>query len=434
MARILMASLQVDGHVNPGFPLAAKLIQSGHEVRWYTGQRFQQRIEAIGARYLPMTKALDISNIDLNEIMPERAKLKGIRQLGFDMKQIFIGEAQNHLRDLQDVVTTYSADVTVADMGSIGAAWLAEMGGPPVAAYGVTFVPAGSRDVAPIGLGLPPSRSLVGRTRNRILSRLMTTIMFGSAVKYANEIRAEFGLPRITGSPFEMLVRGCQLYLQPCTCLFEYPRSDLPRHIHYIGPLLPQAPTDFSLPNWWDDLKDDRPVVLVTQGTVATQHEDLLLPTLRALASENVLVVATMWNGKAEDLPIAKASTNSRIEKFIPYSELLPHVDVMVTNEGYGGVQFALAHGVPLVVAGRTEDKPEIGARVAWSGVGIRLKSERPGEAAIRESVMKVLGNSSYRTKAKEHEAHSRGYGGAEAAVQLIEELVATKRPVLWSN
>lgn len=27
-----MASLQVDGHVNPGFPLAAKLIQSGHEV------------------------------------------------------------------------------------------------------------------------------------------------------------------------------------------------------------------------------------------------------------------------------------------------------------------------------------------------------------------------------------------------------------------
>ena len=37
----------------------------------------------------------------------------------------------------------------------------------------------------------------------------------------------------------------------------------------------------------------------------------------------------------------------------------------MVTNGGYGGVQLALAHGVPLVVAGNTEEKGEIAARVA---------------------------------------------------------------------
>ena len=36
----------------------------------------------------------------------------------------------------------------------------------------------------------------------------------------------------------------------------------------------------------------------------------------------------------------------------------------MLTNGGYGGVQYALAHGVPLVVAGDTEDKPEVAARV----------------------------------------------------------------------
>ena len=50
----------------------------------------------------------------------------------------------------------------------------------------------------------------------------------------------------------------------------------------------------------------------------------------------------------------------------------------MVTNGGYGGVQFALAHGVPLVVAGDHEDKPETAARVAGSGVGRNLKTGRP--------------------------------------------------------
>ena len=40
----------------------------------------------------------------------------------------------------------------------------------------------------------------------------------------------------------------------------------------------------------------------------------------------------------------------------------------MVTNGGYGGVQQALANGVPLVVAGDSEDKPEVAARVAVVG------------------------------------------------------------------
>lgn len=39
------------------------------------------------------------------------------------------------------------------------------------------------------------------------------------------------------------------------------------------------------------------------------------------------------------------------------------------TNGGYGGVQYALRYGVPIVATGGKEDKPQVGARVAWSGV-----------------------------------------------------------------
>jgi UDP:flavonoid glycosyltransferase YjiC (YdhE family) len=38
----------------------------------------------------------------------------------------------------------------------------------------------------------------------------------------------------------------------------------------------------------------------------------------------------------------------------------------MVTNGGYGGVQMALSYGVPLVVAGASEDKPEVAP--VWRG------------------------------------------------------------------
>ena len=64
----------------------------------------------------------------------------------------------------------------------------------------------------------------------------------------------------------------------------------------------------------------------------------------------------------------------------------------MVTNGGFGGVHYALAHDVPLVVAGDTEDKSEIAARVGWAGAGINLRTGTPTPEHIRDAVLTVLG------------------------------------------
>jgi UDP:flavonoid glycosyltransferase YjiC (YdhE family) len=60
----------------------------------------------------------------------------------------------------------------------------------------------------------------------------------------------------------------------------------------------------------------------------------------------------------------------------------------MVTNGGFNGVQSALSHGVPLVCAGKTEEKPEVCARVAWAGVGIDLKTQRPKPDQIKQAIL----------------------------------------------
>jgi len=45
-------------------------------------------------------------------------------------------------------------------------------------------------------------------------------------------------------------------------------------------------------------------------------------------------------------------------------------------------VQYALSHGVPLVVAGETSDKAEVAARVDHTGVGVDLGTSMPTAAA----------------------------------------------------
>src|SRR4051812_49851187 len=72
------------------------------------------------------------------------------------------------------------------------------------------------------------------------------------------------------------------------------------------------------------------------------------------------------------------------------HSVLMPHVDVMITNGGYGGVQHAIRYGIPVVVAGESADKAEVAARVEYAGVGVNLGTAHPTPdriaAAVREA------------------------------------------------
>src|SRR5882724_11499752 len=93
-------------------------------------------------------------------------------------------------------------------------------------------------------------------------------------------------------------------------------------------------------------------------------------------------------------------STTSTRAANPPYSRIsaaTPRTDVFVTNGEYGGVQYALRDGLPIVTTGGKEDKPEVGARVAWSGTGLRLRTERPTPKALRRAILAVLREPRYR-------------------------------------
>jgi UDP:flavonoid glycosyltransferase YjiC (YdhE family) len=117
--------------------------------------------------------------------------------------------------------------------------------------------------------------------------------------------------------------------------------------------------------------------------------------------------------------PNAKAAT------FLPFDRLLPKVSVMVTNGGYGAVTHALSLGVPLVVAGDSEEKPEIAARVAWAGAGINLGTGRPSAAQIGEAVRTVLTKPHYRQCAQALRAEFARHNAREGIAELVEDLAA---------
>lgn len=429
MARILFGSAPVSGHVRPGLPIARALVERGHDVVWCTGSRFRDAVERTGARFVPFVEGKDFDEADLDASFPGRAGLTGVRQLQFDFVQLFIDTTPGALADLRAVAGDAPVDAVVFDSSFIAGAFLAEERGLPSAVYGITPLTARSADVAPTGLGLLPRDGVLGRLRNTTLNLLVEHVVFAGAQKRFSAVRAELGLPRSSTFFLDHTLAHTPLFLQGTIAEFEYPRRDLPPNVHLVGALLPEPPGGTSLPAWWPELEGARPVVLVTQGTVKVEPGLLLEPALAALADEDVLVVGTTGGHDPAAVLQRSPAANARLEPFIPFADLLPHIDVVVTNGGYGGTQQALAHGVPVVAAGVTEAKNEVAARVGWSGAGLDLRTETPTPEAIRAAVRTVLTDPSYRRRAGELQAAYAACDAPGTAARLVESLLPASGP-----
>jgi MGT family glycosyltransferase len=189
------------------------------------------------------------------------------------------------------------------------------------------------------------------------------------------------------------------VHAQLTVASFEFPRSELPDSVEFVGPLLPAPATGWVAPDWWAEL-DGATVVTVTQGTVANDDlSELIQPTLDALADQDVMVIAALGRDRAGTG--LRVPANARVEAFVPFSELLPRSSVLITNGGYGATQQALAHGVPILVAGLTEDKAMVAARIGAFGVGIDLNTQRPEPDAIARACAALLSDPEYRTRAR---------------------------------
>jgi UDP:flavonoid glycosyltransferase YjiC (YdhE family) len=428
VARFLIASQPITGHVLPVIPVVRALVKRGHEVWWYLGRKFRAQAEAAGAHFVGYEQAYDYDDRDYDAAFPGRSALTGLNQIRFDMLKMFVEQAGKQHRDLTAILARFPADVVLGDPSMFAAVTVEEKGGPPSAIYNVSCLGLAGREVAPFGLGLLPSASPLGIVRNRVLAYVAPNVVFRQASQALARQCAKIGVrPR----KFEGGVLSPNLFLQPTVEAFEYPRSDLPPQIHFIGALLLDRPTDFMMPSWWDELvAAGRPVVLVTQGTVATAPKELVVPTISGLVDDDLLVVAVGVRDP-DELGLASLAPNVRVERFIPFASLMPFVDVYVTNGGFGGVQYALSNGVPMVVVGTTEDELEIGNRVAYAGAGINLRTATPTPQQVADAVRTVLRDPRYRASTEAIQADLSRHNAPQEAATLLERLADTKAPVL---
>ena len=420
---ILFAVTPAPGHVNPMLTIARYLRDRGHSTIFHTAEVFRRQVEAANLPFIPFSGFANFDYRHLDEAFPERKNFEpGPDQLAHDFKNAFGKPIPDQYGGIKQIMEEMTIDLILTDVTFMGAFPLL-LGPrevrPPVISCGITTMFLSSSDTSPFSF---PDSSPAGRARN-VKDNQQFQAMFRPVQGYMNQVLSDCGATAMPGFFMDCWYTLPDLFLQLTAAAFEYPRSDMPSTVEYVGPILPQASADFRPPDWWKALDGSKPVVLVTQGTIAnTDLNELIGPTLAGLSTEDVTVIAA--TGRPDGALATPVASNAIVATYVPFSELLPKVDVFVTNGGYGAVNQALSHGVPVIVAGETEDKAFVAVRIAWTGAGINLATSRPSPEKVRSAVSEVLNGVTYRTKARALRSDFAQYSALERISWHVDSLL----------
>ncbi|KAL4970767.1 glycosyltransferase [Aspergillus stella-maris] len=361
------------GHTTPLLPHAAHLTKQGYEVHMIAGLPTEGPIRRTGAEFYAVESTWTPDKYDKMILLPD-----GPPRLVFGLKNVFVDLTPSIMRILQNVLEKLRAEqserevVIVQELASM-AIWPFMLGAPLPKGYArfpkvitvsTTPLVMSSVDTAPFGPGLPPDSSEEGRARNAAMYKAGEPL-WNEVAEYANAKFKELGAKReFSGSLLDFLtVGGADLQVMLYSSSLEYPRSDIPSHIRFIGGT-PRKEVDPAtvLPEWWAEIEAakhaGKKVVFVSQGTVMVDYNMLVIPTIKAMANRDDCIVVAVLGVKDAKLEDVTVPANVRIVDYLLYDAILPYADVFVTNAGFGGFMHGVMNGVPMVLAGVDRKSP----------------------------------------------------------------------------
>lgn len=426
--KVLFASIPATGHLNPLLVAARILKKAGHETAIYTSVLFREKIEAAGVRFFPLPHEADQGVLDtMAGFLKQHIYAPGLDGQREAFQGIFVDPMPAQFRGLQALLEEFPADLIVHETSFCGVLPLLlgpRSARPASACLGITALPFDRADGAPWGPGLPLTDDPEKLKEYAEITREIDEKKELPLRQHADRLLAELGLPGLPGTVFASTGLLADIFLQPCVPSFEFPLRQPQEKLHFIGALLPEGAGDVP-PGLKEAKAAGKKIVLVSQGTIANNDlAKLLAPTIQGLGErEDFLVLATTGGKPIENIPCALAP-NTVASKYLNFGAVLPYVDVLVAFGSYGTVTQALSLGVPMVVAGRGEDKPEVGARVTSMGCGIDLATDTPTAEQIREAVDQILAKPEYRANAEKIRREFAAIDTAKELTQLLESLV----------
>lgn len=417
--RFLFVEWEGGGNLPPSLALARQLVARGHRVRVLGEPCHREEVQAAGCAFRPYKeaphRATKAPEADFLRDWEARSTREALARL---QDRLMYGPALAYATDTLAELEREPADAVVINYALYGAMAAAEKARVPHALLVPGLYEVPRPGAPPFGLALLPSNNVVGRLRDRLVTRVGTRL-FAHGLPALNATRQELGLDRLR-HPWQQFDRANRVLVLTSPA-FDWPASALPPNVCYVGPQLddPAWAQPWSSP-WPADHPD--PLLVVSFSTTYQNQVALLQRVIDAMAGLPVRVLVTLGPTLAPER--FRAPPNVLLTASAPHSQVFPQAAAVVTHAGHGTVIRALAAGVPLICLPMGRDQPENTVRVVARGAGVRLASTAT-VPQVRQAVQRVLADARFREAAQRLARAIAEEVEQSRAVDLLEELAA---------
>jgi len=403
-------------------PLGKELQKRGHRVTLFGIRDTKSKTLAAELEFRAIGES-EFPTGAIAESLTQLGKLSGLAALQYTVS-LLKDQAAVLLRDTPTAVKEAGVEALLVDQVS-------PEGGSVADFLDIPFITVCSAVVLNREEGVPPYFKTWGynpawwaRLRNRagyaLLSRTVKPI-----TKVINEYRREWKLPPQSSSN-ERYSQLAQISQQPAE--LEFPRKNLPQCFHFTGPY--HSPTGREIPDFPYEKLTGQPLIYASMGTVQNRLLGIFKSIAEACNDLDAQLVISL-GGSATPESVQGLPGNPLVVGYAPQLELLKKATLTITHAGMNTTLESLSNGVPMVAIPITNDQPGVAARLAWAGAGEVVPLAQLSVPKLQNAIQKVLTQDSYKKNALRLQEAIHRAGGVSRAIDIVEQVVATGKPVL---
>ncbi len=423
MTHFGIISPPASGHLNPMTTLGYELKKRGHRVTVLGIEDAQPKVLAAGLEFQLIGKS-DFPKGTIKKKFTELGYLSGFKALNYTINNWVLLLVKMSLRDAPEVIKTAGIELLIVDQ-------TCPEGGTIADYLDIPFVTVCNSLMLNREINIPPSStswnydpSWRGILRNRLGFALIYPLIL-SIRKVIQEHRKQWNLSPYY-KPNQHYSQLAQVSQHPAE--FEFPRIKLPSCFHFTGPYSnPESREPVSFP--YEKLTG-QPLIYASMGTVQNRLLWIFPRIAEAcMGLDAQLVIALGGGASPESLP--ELPGNAIVVGYAPQLELLQKATLTITHAGLNTTLESLSNGVPMIAIPIANDQPGVAARIAWTGTGEVIPLGKVSVKKLQKAIKRVLTEDSYKKNALRLQEAIRRAGGVSRAADIIEQVVATGKPVL---
>lgn len=392
MAKIAFFSIPAFGHTNPTLGLVRELRARGHQVSYYSYEKFRSRIESAGARFISCD--------------------------GFDAQLAL--KPEDGARIALD--PAFSVHVLVETTLALDAMVCREMERErPDCIVADSMAVWGK--AAALKLDIPFVSSTTTFAFNRQSAKIMrqsTSQALKLLISMPGINRDVRRLQRL-GYPIKNFLQLISNDRDTETIVYTSPEfqpcaESFSEKYAFVGPLVIPPESSFR--------KKGKKLIYVSMGTVNNDMLELYRNCIRTFGNTDMELLISA--GEMVDISsLGLLPENVRVERWVEQTAVLKEADVFLSHCGMNSASESLYFGVPVLCYPQTSEQGAVAARVQQLGAGRPLVSNSVED--IERETKLLMDDPSYRENAEGIGASFRRCGGAAAAADKIELLVSNK-------